>query len=99
MANGDMVLTHPAGARFPLEIYARDFRSEWLPGQRLELDERFYRLVERVEARPPFEVNFRFEAQNDNDAVGRPLHYRSFAVAADEGGLFGKFLKKLKGQA
>ncbi|MBL8911753.1 MAG: protein kinase [Archangium sp.] len=97
MANGDVVVTHPPKARVPLEIYARDVRADWMPGMRLELDERFYRLIDRVEARPPFEVTFRFEAQNDADAVGRPLHYRSFAVAPDEGGLFGKFLKKLKG--
>lgn len=97
MANGDVVVTHPPKARFPLEIYTRDFRADWMPGLRLQLDDRFYRLIDRVEARPPFEVTFRFEAQNDADAIGRPLHYRSFAVAPDEGGLFGKFLKKLKG--
>ncbi|MFT3711601.1 MAG: serine/threonine-protein kinase [Archangium sp.] len=98
MANGDMVLTHPSGARFPLEIYTRDLRPNWVRGQRLAFDERFYRLMERVEARPPFEVCFRFEAQNDNDAIGTTVQYRTFA-SEEADGFFGKFLKKLKGQA
>jgi hypothetical protein len=80
------------------EVFTRDKHGHFDDGQRISLDGRHYRLVEKVEARPPFNVTLRFELQVDIDAIGVPIDYRAFASPVEEPGLFSRLAKKLRGE-
>jgi serine/threonine protein kinase len=96
MPNGDMLIVHRPGARYAVEIYTRERSGHFDEGQRVTIDGRNYRLVEKVEARPPFNVTLRFQLQNDADAIGSVIDYRAF-VTPQTGGLFSRLAKKLRG--
>ncbi|MBI3185325.1 MAG: serine/threonine protein kinase [Myxococcales bacterium] len=98
MPNGDVLVLHRSGARFPLEIFARDARGEWELGQRILLDGQWYRLVDRVEGRPPFKAALRFEPQLDLEAFGPRIDYREFASAPPpDARLLARLARKLRG--
>ena len=98
MPNGDMLVLHKPGARFPLEIHTRNGQGHFDEGQRILLDGRTYRLAEKGESRPPFKHSLKFLLQQDHQASGVLIDYRAFAErTAEPEGVFGRLAKRLRG--